>query len=242
MNGSFVKPALLLGCFLCFTPISFIKSYAQNPPTKMPLEDVKQNRDKNKQAENAAADEALSGAIRLAKKIFSEAYTQCGTNGTYTTLTFLDGSRVGYKKYDATFNFIEFDDVRGFDKKISDIQDGKDGKLYMKFTITARSYRKLWYRGITLQEGDYTRYTHNYEEKKDWDKPTYDQRLLLVLVLSIRTPYQDFAWQEAVVQFNTDFRDIPTEPLYKWGLRAPTCQELEDRLPSEVKERLRNKR
>jgi len=242
MSGSFIKQALLLGCFLCLTPISFIKSYAQNPPPKKPLDDVIKDRNKNIQAEKSAVDELLSDAIRVAKKVFNEGYTQCGTSSTYTTLAFIQGSQVGYKKYDAIFNFIEFDDVRGFDKKISDIEDPKNGKLYIKFTITADSYRRLSYRGITLKEGEYTRYTRDYEGKNDWDKPIYGQRTLLVLVLSIRTPYQDFAWQEAVVNFNTDFRDIPTEPIYKWELRAPTCQELEEKIPSEAKERLQNKR
>lgn len=241
MNSSFIKPALLLGFLLCLTPISFIKSYAQNPPPKKSVEDVKKNRDKNIQAEKSAIHEVLSDAIRVAKRVFNESYTQCGTSSTYTTLAFIQGSQVGYKKYDATFNFIEFDDVRGFDKKISDIDDPNNGKLYIKFTITADSYRRLSYSGKTLQEGEYTRYTHDYEGKRDWDKPTYRPKVLLVLVLSIRTPYQDFAWQEAVINFNTDFRDTPTEPSYKWELRAPTCQELEEKLPSEAKERLQNK-
>lgn len=211
MKASFSKSAL---CFLLFALASFVGSYAQ----AQTVDEIRKEREKNKAAEKSAIDDAVS----IAKEELSRAYIQCDKN-TYVTLNFMQETR----QYNEVFEFVEFDEVQGFAKKVEDIQFFRDGGAQITFSIRASTLRKFRYGSQRITDWS------------DWSAFAAGQYLLMELVLVRRAPYLNNGWEVGKRIFTRDFQqriwNRPSDKQEKWELRAPTCQEVKERIPSEFK-------
>lgn len=241
MKISFTKTALFMTWCLCLIPINFINVQAQKLPERETLEERLRERERQKAQKKQGGNNAVGEAIKLARKAFSDAYTQCEAD-TYVTVSFLQGEKRGRELYDPVINFIEFDEVQGFTKTTEDIKfisnNGQQG-AYIRFQIRASSLKRLAFRSKTVATDTTTRYTFDYEGKPDWSDWTpraQGQYLLMDLILVSRLPYTENVWEVGKLDFRTDFKERiwnrPGDKFEKWELRAPTCQEVKERRPS----------